>query len=67
MKNELLPKIWVFWANLDEVCHPQSWRVTWGHFWEISLFSMEQAMYNVEGDIFETILMLQNRSEDAKE
>ena len=36
MTNELLPKIWVFWANLNET---QSWR---GHMWsfcEISPFS----------------------------
>ena len=43
MTNELLPKIWVFGANLDEVHHPQSWRGHMRSFSEISHFSTEQA------------------------
>jgi hypothetical protein len=36
-------KIGFCWANLYEVHHPQSWRVTSCHFWKIFLFLMEQA------------------------
>ena len=39
MKKELLLKLWVCWANLDEVHHPQSWRGHMRSFWEISPFS----------------------------
>ena len=42
MTNELLPKIWVFGANLDEVHHPQGWRGHMTSFWEISPSSWKQ-------------------------
>lgn len=29
----------VFWANLDEISHPQSWKVTWDRFRKFSLFN----------------------------
>lgn len=31
-------KFGIFWWNLDEVRHPQSWRVTWGHLGIFSLW-----------------------------
>jgi hypothetical protein len=41
----LLPKFWIFGANLDEVRQPQSWRVTMRPFLGDSPFFMEQATY----------------------
>ena len=39
VRNELFQKFGITWANLSEVCHPQSWRGHMSSFWEISLFS----------------------------